>query len=312
MTNKIIIITGQTATGKTKFALEYAKKFKGELINCDSRQIYKYLDIITGKDKQLVAKVKVWLYDVVKPDEYFSSFDFVKLAVPIIKKILDEGKTPIIVGGTYFYLYHLLYKVETENIPPNWRLRKELENKSVKELQDILAKHSFQLIKQLNQGELNNPHRLIRKIEIVMFYNRHPELVSGSDLSFLRKQESRFRNKFGMTFYLDRELGFDNLKIEFIGLKYKDKASLKKAIEKRVGERLKLGAIDEVKKLLKMGYTKANPGLKTIGYQQLLLHLKGVLDIDTAIQQWITKEVQYAKRQNTFMKKDKNIKWIDV
>ena len=81
MTNKIIIITGQTATGKTKFALEYAKKFKGELINCDSRQIYKYLDIITGKDKQLVARVKVWLYDVIKPNEYFSSFDFVKLAV---------------------------------------------------------------------------------------------------------------------------------------------------------------------------------------------------------------------------------------
>src|SRR3990167_6056165 len=126
--NKLVVITGQTATGKTKLALECAEKYNGELVNCDSRQIYKYLDIITGKDKQLLAKVKVWLYDVVKPDEYFSSFDFVKLALPIIKKILSEGKTPIIVGGTYMYIKHLLYKVETDNIPPDWRLRKELAN----------------------------------------------------------------------------------------------------------------------------------------------------------------------------------------
>ena len=308
---KIIIVTGQTATGKTKLALEYAKKYNGELINSDSRQIYRYLDIITGKDKQLLEKVKVWLYDIVNPDEYFSSFDFVKLAIPIIKKIFSKGKTPIIVGGTYFYLYHLLYNVDTENIIPDWKLRNKLENKSVKELQTILAKHSPQLIKQLNQSELNNPQRLIRKIEIESFRHsgKRPRVLGGAHPESNNDSGVPRRNVGVPRMTLKNKLGINDLEFDFIALKFKNKESLRQAIEKRVGERLKLGAIDEVKKILKMGYSESDPGLKTIGYQQLILHLKGVLDIDTAIQQWINKEVQYAKRQFTFMKKDKNIKW---
>ena len=354
--NKIIIITGQTATGKTALALKQALKYNGELINCDSRQIYKHLDIITGKDittnkyylvnknknssigyyllsdrtsaveerrdlpagRQETAEVKkslakkIWLYDIINPDQYFSSFDYQRCALFIIKKLLEEGKTPIIVGGTYFYLYHLLYKVESETIPANWNLRKTLSKKSVIELQKILKEQDVQSFNRLNNSEQNNPQRLIRKIEIVMYYDRHPELVSGSDLSFLRKQESRFRNKFGMTFFLNKKLHIKNLKIEFIGLKFKNKESLRKAIKKRVGERLKQGAIEEVKNLLKMGFTENDPGLKTIGYNQLIGHLRGVLSRDEAISQWISKEIQYAKRQYMFMKRDKNISWRDV
>ncbi|OGK20780.1 tRNA (adenosine(37)-N6)-dimethylallyltransferase MiaA [Candidatus Roizmanbacteria bacterium RIFCSPHIGHO2_02_FULL_37_15] len=303
---KIIIVTGQTATGKTKLALEYAKKYNGELINSDSRQIYRYLDIITGKDKQLLEKVKVWLYDIVNPDEYFSSFDFVKLAIPIIKKIFSKGKTPIIVGGTYFYLYHLLYNVDTENIIPDWKLRNKLENKSVKELQTILAKHSPQLIKQLNQSELNNPQRLIRKIEILSFRAKR-QVLQPRELKILL-QQSKNQKKI----ILNKKLGINNLHLDIIGLKFEDRVSLQRSIKARVGKRLRLGAVAEVSKLLKMGYSDSDPGLKTIGYQQLILHLKGVLDIDTAIQQWINKEIQYAKRQTTFMKKDKNITWRNV
>ena len=303
---KIIIVTGQTATGKTKLALEYAKKYNGELINSDSRQIYRYLDIITGKDKQLLEKVKVWLYDIVNPDEYFSSFDFVKLAIPIIKKIFSKGKTPIIVGGTYFYLYHLLYNVDTENIIPDWKLRNKLENKSVKELQTILAKHSPQLIKQLNQSELNNPQRLIRKIEILSFRAKR-QVLQPRELKILL-QQSKNQKKI----ILNKKLGINNLHLDIIGLKFEDRVSLQRSIKARVGKRLRLGAVAEVSKLLNMGYSDSDPGLKTIGYQQLILHLKGVLDIDTAIQQWINKEIQYAKRQTTFMKKDKNITWRNV
>ena len=284
--NKFIIITGQTATGKTKFALDYAQKYNGELINCDSRQIYKYLDVITGKDKNLLKKFKIWLYDIIEPDEYFSSFDYVKLAVPLIKKILAEKKTPIIVGGTYLYLKHLLYGIETENIPPDWKLRKKLAGKPVKELQKILAGYSTQLLNQLSQSELNNPQRLIRKIEIARL-----------------NEPDRFRTE---------PVRFNHLIREFIGLKFKEKETLRKTIEKRVLERLKIGAVEEVKKLLKLRYRETDPGLKTIGYRQLISYLKGELNFDTAIQQWITKEIQYAKRQYTFMKKDKNIKWVNV
>src|SRR3989339_461238 len=155
----MIVIVGQTATGKTKLALELAEKHNGELINFDSRQVYKYLDIITGKD---LPAEKVWLYDVVTPDQYFSSFDFVKLVSPIIKDIESREKTPILVGGTYLYLKHLLYGFNDNNIPPNFKLRKKLNDKSVKELQDILKKLSLQSFNRLNNSDVNNPRRLIR------------------------------------------------------------------------------------------------------------------------------------------------------
>src|SRR3989344_3766670 len=304
--NKLIIITGQTATGKTSLAFKLAQENNGVLINCDSRQIYKYLDIITGKDYNLISKNKIGLYDVIKPDEYFSSFDYVKLALPLIKKIIKKGKTPIIVGGTYLYIKHLLYGVEIENIPPDWKLRKELGNKTVKELQKILTGVSTQLINQLNQSEKNNPQRLIRKIEILK------SRAKGSHIQPRGLNMTLQSSKTNMAITLENKLSVKNLKIEFYGLKFKDKNLLRKTIKKRVEKRLKNGAVDEVKKLLEMGYTKKDPGLKTTGYQQLIGHLKGVLDIDTAIQQWINKEVQYAKRQYTFMKKDKNIKWREI
>ncbi|MFN4213105.1 MAG: tRNA (adenosine(37)-N6)-dimethylallyltransferase MiaA, partial [Microgenomates group bacterium] len=227
---KLIIITGQTATGKTKLALEYAKNppegGEGELINCDSRQIYKYLDIITGKDLKKNSKLKtqnskpqliiskrinnfeigfypissdsnqfqlistdfnrfqpiiinqcqqfstkIWLYDIVDPKQPFSSFDWKKCAQIVIDDIIKRGKIPIIVGGTYLYLKHLLYGVETENIKPNWQLREKLAKKSVEQLQEILKNLSPRLFNQLNQSDKNNPHRLIRKIEIANYLN---------------------------------------------------------------------------------------------------------------------------------------------
>lgn len=282
---KIIIITGQTATGKTKFALELAQKHNGELINCDSRQIYKRLDIITGKE---FGSSKVWLYDIVDPKQYFSSYDYAQCALAVIKDILNRGKTPIIVGGTYLYLYHLLYSIETENIPPDWELRKQMESKTVKELQEIMLGIDAQSLDRLNTSDKNNPQRLIRKIEI----------MRAQILSNLR----------GLTQYPKIKPQRLDI-IKFVGLRFDDKNKLHQAVQTRVKERLKNGAIDEVKKLLHNGYTETNPGLKTIGYKQLIDYLRGRLTKEDAIQQWITKELQYAKRQYTFMKKDPHIKW---
>lgn len=284
----MIIITGQTATGKTNLALELAKKHNGELINFDSRQIYKYLDIITGKD---IPSKKIWLYDVVNPDQYFSSFDFVKLVTPIIVDIKKRGKTPILVGGTYLYIKHLLYGIDDNNSPPDFELRKELNSKSVKELQDILKNLDVQSINQMNNSDVNNPRRLIRKIEIA---SKKTSMQKPPRLS-LSKTEQKPRRL-----------------IKFIGLKYKDKSKLRKVIEKRVEKRLKDGAIEEVKKLLKMGYKLSDPGMKTIGYQQVIKYLNKEFTKEKAIEDWVNKEVQYAKRQLTFMKQDKNISWKEI
>ena len=277
----MIIITGQTATGKTKLALELAQKHNGELINFDSRQIYKYLDIITGKD---IPKTIIWLYDVVTPDQYFSSFDFVKHVTPIIKDIKKRGKTPILVGGTYLYLKHFLYGID-DSVPPDFKLREKLNNKSVKELQDILKKLSLQSFNRLNNSDVNNPRRLIRKIEITT----NPK---GTILirSVLKRTDP----------------------VVFIGLRYKNKSKLRQVIKKRVEKRLNNGAVEEVEKLLKVGYKETDPGLKTIGYQQIIKYLNKELTKEKAIDDWVNKEVQYAKRQLTFMKKDKNISWKEI
>ncbi len=321
---RLIIITGQTATGKTKLALEYAKKYNGELINCDSRQIYKKLNIITGKDTdhskfELVDKInnfdigfycfkrltlnamprgrrverltKIWLYDIVDPKQYFSSFDYKECALNVIGRLEQEGKTPIIVGGTYFYLYHLLYGVASETIPPNWQLRNELNNKPIEELQKILKKLSLHSFEKLNQSDKNNPQRLIRRIEIIQ------NKLAGKLTSEVRGQQPRM---------------IETSEVEVIGLRFKNKDDLRQAIKSRVEKRLSEGAIDEVKKLLKEGYSEKDPGLKTIGYNQIIRFLKGEISWEKAIEEWITREVQYAKRQYTFMKKDPNIRWQEV
>ena len=285
---KIVIITGPSATGKTSLALQYAEKYDGELVNFDSRQIYKKLDIITGKDID-----NVWLYDIVDPKEYFSSFDYARHAITVIKDITDRKKVPILVGGTYLYLYHLLYQVETENIPPNSELRKKLNAQTISKLQQKLQNVDASLFESLNESDKQNPQRLIRKIEIATSYRKKGTKVPTA----MRFQYNDF---------------FKDKKIEFIGLSYKNRVDILRTIKERVDKRLQEGALDEVKSLLEQGYTEYDPGMKTIGYQQIIRYLKGETTKQQAIDEWTLKEFQYTKRQLTFMKKDLHIIWREV
>lgn len=287
--HRVIIITGQTATGKTSLALTYKEHENGEIISADSRQIYTHLNIITGKDKEKI-KSTVWMYDVVDPKEYFSSFDYKEKVLPLIDRLLNEGKTPVIVGGSYLYIKHLLYDIETERIPPDWTLRNQMKDKSVNELQELMKKLDIKTYEGLNQSDKNNPQRLIRKIEI----------ASSKKIkqSGIKKHVSLFKKP--------------DVTIQFIGLRFKKREAVKEQIQKRVEERLKQGAIEEVKSLLHRGYTAEDPGMKTIGYQQIIKYIKGEYTKDEAIQEWITKEIQYSKRQLTFMKKDNHIVWQEI
>lgn len=296
----MIIITGQTATGKTNLGLKLAKENNGEIINADSRQVYQKLNIITGKGIKknqkfflwkkinhfqigyyLFDSIKIWLYDVVKPNQYFSSYFFVQLAKLIINEIKKQNKQPIIVGGSYFYIKHLLYGFEF-HVDPNWSLRKKLEKFTIRELQKELLKINPNIEYEMNSSDWQNPRRLIRKVEILKSKKKQKNLSS-----------IKIKNKI----------------TKFIGLKFANKEKLTNAIKDRVIRRIEEGAIDEVKALLKLGYQEDDFGLKTIGYQQIIAYLKGKLFYEEAINQWITKEIQYAKRQLIFMKKDPNINW---
>ena len=305
----IFVLYGQTATGKTAKALELCDKENGEIINFDSRQIYKKLTIVTGKDlpknAQFVKRVtqdvsneysieyyefdasrytlpvsRLWLYDIIDPKYTFSSAEYVKYAEIVFKDILSRGKTPILVGGTGYYLRHLLFGIPEVKVKEDWILRKKLETKTVEELQLLLKKHNQAMFEEMNNSDRNNPHRLIRRIEIAQ---------NGIPFPAERKEET-----------LNTRLGTP---ITYLPFFHSSSDVTREKITIRVKQRIQNGAIEEVKQLLKEGYTKNDPGLNAIGYQQLIAYLNNEITLDEAKNQWITKEVQYAKRQKTYFKK---------
>ena len=162
--NKILIICGPTATGKTKLALQLAKEFNGELVSADSQQVYLGRDKETGKDKEILGNSKIWLLDVVKPKEKFSVSQWRKLAIEAIKDILAQGKLPIVVGGSGLYIKALVQNLPDVDVPQDINLRKS--TKSVSELFDYLKSLDINKAESLNNSDKNNPRRLIRAIEI--------------------------------------------------------------------------------------------------------------------------------------------------
>jgi len=300
----IHVITGQTATGKTQYAIHRARELNGEILNADSRQIYKKLSIITGKDLEITTgtftlwkktdnydigyytlkeepDVKIWLYDILDPRRSFSSFEYRLLAQTVIDDIISRNKVPILVGGTYFYIQDVLSQQSRIPVPPDPALRNELALKTLPELQNLIRIHNPPLYDALNNSEKHNPQRLIRRIEIER--GRVPHQSS---------QEPHPSYNASLT-----------------GFSFNQKANLRDAITQRVHERIEKGALKEVENLLRDGYTMDDPGLKTIGYSQMTAFCKGTLTWEESVTNWITKEVQYAKRQLTFMKRNPEISW---
>ncbi len=275
--NKLLVVTGPTATGKTNFALEIAREFQGEVISADSRQVYRGMDIGTGKD----GKGSVHLYDVVNPDEEFSVAHFLRLAVSLIYEIQRKNSLPIVVGGTGLYIKALVEGIDTVNIPRNESLRSRLANLSVQELQQMVPKS---VLEMMNNSDRNNPRRLIRKIEIMQEnQNRH--------IKYHRRS-------------------FDTLQI---GLTADGEYLLERIIQ-RVMDRVHKGIIEEIQQLLAMGYTWDLPAMNTIGYKEWKCYMESPSDEhkNEAIALWIRHEIQYAKRQLVWFKKQQNIRWFCI
>ncbi|MEK7622665.1 MAG: tRNA (adenosine(37)-N6)-dimethylallyltransferase MiaA [Patescibacteria group bacterium] len=231
---KILIICGPTATGKTVLAAKLVKKFKGELISADSRQVYQGMDIVTGKDRP--KGVKIHGLDLVKPDEDFSVAHFVNYATTLINQISLKKKLPIIVGGTGLYLNSLINPPQTLSVKPNWQLRKKLESYSILQLIKLLIKLNPKKFNSLNHSDQNNPRRLIRAIEV-------SQSLQGPTLQVKK---------------------YDSL---WVGLRA-DQAILDQHIAERVKARVKAGAITEWQQL-KQKYASALPSMSGIGYRQL-------------------------------------------
>ncbi len=299
------IITGQTATGKTSRALSLAKQVNGYIISADSRQIYSEMDIITGKDIKpedtwvsvesstsddnkninlgyyLHSGVMMWGLDCISPDTHFSVYQYSQLVERILSHTIVKDMVPIVVGGTYLYIKALLYGLDA-TVGPEWDKRSSYVDTPLTDLQKKLKEIAPDVFAALNNSERHNPHRLIRKIEIAC---SNTQKLSTEPV--IRP-------------------------LSYFGFEHQSTDHAITAITKRVNARIKAGAQNEVKKLLAKGYTAESPGMRTPGYQEILQHIQGNLTWDQAVEKWIRSEVQYAKRQKTFMKKDSAISWEAV
>lgn len=176
--NKLLVICGPTATGKTDLALTLAKEWNGELVSADSRQMYQGLDALTGKERS--KDILIWLYDVIKVDESFSAYDFVLRAEAAIADIQKRGKLPVVVGGTGFYLRVLTRSIDTISIPPDPALRKKLDILSLVTLQEQLQQADSERWTDMNASDRANKRRLIRAIEVAG-KPKSPKKTAGYD-----------------------------------------------------------------------------------------------------------------------------------
>jgi tRNA dimethylallyltransferase len=266
---KVIVILGQTATGKSAWAVKIAKKISGEVISADSRQIYKGLDIGTGKiTRKEMQGVPHHLLSVISPKNKFSVAEYKKLAEKIIKEIITRGKTPIICGGTGFFIDAITKGVIFPEVPPNEKLRKILYSKKAIVLFEYLKKIDPERAKNIDS---KNKVRLIRAIEIVKALGKVPPITEATPpYKFIK-----------------------------IGL-YLPPDKLKKKIEKRVKKMFQAGLLWEIKKLKKTGIS--NKRLQELGFEYF----------NPTYEKVVQKTSQYAKRQMTWFKRDKKIKWFDA
>lgn len=295
---KIIVVSGPTASGKTDLAIHLAKKFGGEVICADSRTVYRYMDIGTAKpirkgqkpkkdkDRYLYYTVKAvphYALDIVNPDQNYSVADFKELAVNIANSMIERGKIPFLVGGTGLYIKAVVDNLDFPENASSPKIRQQLE----KEIEKYgLARLCKKLLKLDPAAEKfidpKNPRRIIRALEVI--------LTTGQKFSDQRKKGKKI---------------FDALQI---GIKV-DKEVLKERISKRVEKMAKAGFIDEVKKLKKK-YGCKTPAMSGIGYKQFCLYLDKKISFEQAKENFKLGDRHYSKRQMTWFKKDKRVKWI--
>lgn len=280
---KIIVILGPTATGKSDLAVKLARKLNGEVISADSRQVYKGLDIGTGKVTEAeMSGIPHHLLDVADSRRQFSVTRYVRLAEKAIKQIHAHGKLPIICGGTGFYIQALVDGITIPEVPPNAKLRAELEKLSTKEMFARLEKLDPVRASTI---DIHNPRRLVRAIEIATTLGKVPVIDTKSNHS-----------KYDATF-IGLNISYDELKVR---------------IMTRLLKRLDAGMLDEARKLHEDGLSWKRMEDLGLEYRYMSRHLQGKISMPEMIEQLHTEICHYAKRQMTWFKRDRRVRWLIV
>lgn len=284
----IIILTGPTAVGKTNLSIDLAKELNAEIISADSMQIYKYMDIGSAKITiDEMQGVKHYLVDEVTPDYVFSVSEFQKRADDYIEKINDENKRVLVTGGTGLYLNSLIYNMDFAKSDANNELREklriELEENGIDYMHNKLKELDPEAAQRIHK---NNTKRVIRALEVYL---------SGEKMNDFSK-DLKFNEKYNpIIIVLNRE-----------------REHLYERINKRVDIMMDNGLIDEVKNLLKMGYTKDMISMQGIGYKEIIKYLDGEYTLDEAIDIIKRDSRRYAKRQLTWFRRYDDAKWFNL
>lgn len=300
MKNKIYVILGPTCSGKTSLSLNICKELNGEIISADSRQIYKFMDVGTGKvsvgGRNSAEKVKrcdsvwninginVWGYDLITPDKYFSSFDFGVFALPKIAEILSKDKKVFITGGTGFYIDTLTGRVKPSFVEPNFELRQNLSGLSADELGEklkILDRCAYDKI------DKKNTVRLVRAIEKSLVKASMRNTAVEKTLQYIK-----------------------NVEFIHIGLRASREYLYKRA-DSWVENIWKDGLIGETEGLINMGY-KDSSKMNGLIYKTVLEFLEGILSAEKAIERIKFDMHSYIRRQQTYFKKNNDVVWFDI
>ncbi len=275
--NKLLIILGPTASGKSNLAIKIAKLFNGEIISADSRQVYKEMNIGTAKPSK--GNIRYHLLDVIEPDKRFSAAQYKKLACKAIKDIQNRNKLPILCGGTGLYISSIVENWQFPKVPPQKKLRKKLEEKSVEQLFKIYKKLDSKGAESIDK---KNKRRLIRAIEVCTTNNK--------------------------PFWQQRKSSKSSFNTLLIGIEL-PKEELKEKIAKRIKKMIKMGLETEVKTLLKK-YGRIS-SFQTIGYQEWKEYFNNKINKKEVQDLIELHTIQYSKRQMTWFKKMKDIQWIE-
>ena len=284
---KVIVICGPTASGKTSLSVELAKKCNGEIISADSMQIYKEMNIGTAKvTPEEMQGIKHYMIDIVSPTERYSVAEFKVQAEKAIEEILKKGKTPIIAGGTGLYVNSLIYNIQYNDIKIDEEYRKYLEERVEKEgLQSLYGeakKIDFEAMKSISQ---NDKKRILRVLEM---YHQ-----TGKTKTELEKESRKEEVKYDYKVYA----------INW------EREELYKRINKRVDIMIEQGLIEEVENLVKK-YNKFPTAMQGLGYKEVVEYLDKKITKEEMIEKIKMETRRYAKRQITWFKKIKNVKWI--
>lgn len=288
MKQKVIVIVGPTASGKTTLGVELAKRINGEIVSCDSMQIYKDMTIGTAKPSlEEQDGIKHYLIDFVLPSTRYTVSDYRKDAKKAIDEIFEKGKTPIIVGGTGLYIESLIYEIEYPEINTDEAYRKQLEQEAEKCGLLMLYEKACKIdSKAMEKISVNDKKRILRVLEI---YHDTGKTKTELEIESRQKEVPYDYNIFGIN--MPREILYER-------------------INKRVDIMIQQGLIDEVEELFKK-YTNFPTAMQGIGYKEIKEYLDGNLSKEEAIEKIKKESRHYAKRQMTWFRKYKELIWLD-